>query len=69
MNEVVNVINRLTDDLRTIGLALLVLVLFLELVLFLFPSLRLPRIGIAGVLLVAVGFVVLPSVVQYLTSL
>jgi hypothetical protein len=69
MDALLNVVNQLAQDIRTIGLALLVLVLFYELIAFLVAALHLPRIGIIGVLMVGVGFVVLPSVLAYLTSL
>ncbi len=69
MSEVIRIINQLTGDLRTLVLAALLLVLFYELIAFLFAFVHIPRIGIIGVLLVALGVVVLPAVLAYVTSL
>ena len=69
MDQVLAIINTLANDLLTIGVAALVLALFYELLSYLFPR-AVPRgIGVFGVLLVAIGFVVLPGILSYLTGL
>ncbi len=69
MDGVIAIINTLAADLLTVGVALLVLALFYELIAYLFPR-AVPRgIGVFGVLLVAIGFVVLPGILTYLTGL
>jgi hypothetical protein len=69
MSEVLAIINQLTADIRTLVLALLVLVAFYELCAALIRGFNLPKIGVWGVLAVALGFVVLPSLINYLTSM
>ncbi len=68
MTEVIQVFSTIANDLRTLGLAAVVLVLFYELLASLFPRVFPNRIGVVGVLLVALGFGVLPALLAYVVG-